>query len=93
MPAIRAVKANSRHESVRARLVEAAENLEQRGAHVVLAACTEIPVMLSATDLNIPLVDATAELAKGAVREALDRDARNAETPSLVSGGAWFLCR
>ncbi len=88
MPAIRAVKANSRHESVRSRLVEAADFLEKRGAHVILAACTEIPVMLSASDINIPLVDATAELAKSAVREALDLDARNATTPSLVSGAA-----
>jgi aspartate racemase len=86
MPAIRAVKANSRHESVRSRFVEAADNLDKRGAHVILAACTEIPVMLSASDIGIPLVDATAELAKGAVREALDRDARRATTPSLISG-------
>lgn len=93
MPAIRAVKANSRHESVRARLVEAAEYLEKRGAHVVLAACTEIPVMLSDDDIAIPLVDATAELARGAVREALDRDARHATTPSLVSGGTWLRRR
>lgn len=93
MPAIRAVKANSRHDSVRARLVEAAEFLEKRGAHVILAACTEIPVILSQQDISLPLVDATAELARGAVREALDRDARNAETPSLVSGGTWLRRR
>jgi aspartate racemase len=78
MPAIRAVKANNRHESVTSRLVEAAESLEQRGAHLILAACTEIPLALGADDLHVPLVDATAELAKAAVREALDRDVRNA---------------
>jgi aspartate racemase len=78
MPAIRAVKANNRHESVTSRLVEAAESLEQRGAHLILAACTEIPLALAADDLHVPLVDATAELAKAAVREALDRDVRNA---------------
>ncbi|MEZ4522645.1 MAG: amino acid racemase [Thermomicrobiales bacterium] len=87
MPAIRAVKANNRHESVRSRLVEAAEYLEERGAHVVLAACTEIPVVLSDADITLPLVDATEELAKAAVREALDRDARSAAPPPLVAGG------
>ncbi len=93
MPAIRAVKANNRHDSVRARLIEAADYLEQRGAHVILAACTEIPVMLSASDINVPLVDATAELAKGAVREALERDARHASPPPVVSGSAWLSGR
>lgn len=87
MPAIRAVKANNYHESVRSRLVEAAEFLERRGAHAVLAACTEIPVVLSADDINLPLIDATQELAKATVREALDRDARRAVQPPAVSGG------
>ncbi len=87
MPAIRAVKANNYHESVRSRLVEAADYLESRGAHAVLAACTEIPVVLSADDINLPLIDATDELAKAVVREALDRDARSAVAPLAVTGG------
>lgn len=87
MPAIRAVKANNLHKSVRSRLVEAADYLEQRGAHAVLAACTEIPVVLSAEDVCLPLIDATAELAKATVREALDRDARSAVAPLVVTGG------
>ena len=89
MPAIRAVKANNRHESVRTRMVEAADYLERRGAHAILAACTEIPVILSAEDVNIPLIDATEELAKASVREALERDARRAAPPLAVAGG-WF---
>ncbi len=87
MPAIRAVKANNLHSSVRAHLVEAADNLERRGAHAVLAACTEIPVVLTDDDISLPLIDATQELAKAAVREALDRDARSAVQPAAVSGG------
>ena len=87
MPAIRAVKANNHHESVRSRLVEAADYLEQRGAHAVLAACTEIPVVLSDGDISLPLIDATAELARAAVREALERDVRSAAPPLIISGG------
>ena len=93
MPAIRAVKANRRHESVRTRLVEAADYLEHRGAHVILAACTEIPVVMSAADIRLPLVDATEELARRAVREALERDARSATPPPLVAGGRFPLRR
>ena len=89
MPAIRAVKANNRHTSVRSRLVEAADYLERRGAHAILAACTEIPVILTADDISLPLIDATEELAKASVREALERDARRASTPLAVAGG-WF---
>jgi aspartate racemase len=85
MPAIRAVKASHRHESVTSRLVEAAESLEQRGAHLILAACTEIPLALAPGDLHVPLVDATAELAKAAVREALERDLRNAAVSAGVT--------
>ena len=86
MPAIRAVKANSRHESVRHRLLEAVDYLEQRGAHLILAACTEIPVVLTADDIGLPYLDATAELAKAAVRDALDRDARETSAVPLVAG-------
>ncbi|CAN5704690.1 hypothetical protein BH23CHL2_BH23CHL2_13000 [soil metagenome] len=93
MPAIRAVKANNRHESVKTRLIETADYLEQRGAHVILAACTEIPVVLSADDIRLPLVDATEELARAAVREALDIDLRTTKSPPLVAGGRFSLLR
>lgn len=75
MSSIRAVKANRVQSSVTARLAEAAESLAGRGAHVVLAACTEIPVVLRSDDISLPLVDATEVLAIRAVREALARDA------------------
>lgn len=92
MPSIRAVKANRIQSSVTARLVEAADSLADRGAHIVLAACTEIPVVLSGDDTSIPLVDATETLARRAVAEALTRDAargqrrRSKQTTAANSG-------
>lgn len=74
MSAIGAVKANDLDQSVTGRLAEAGEVLVERGAQVVLAACTEIPVVLTAGDLSVPLVDATEALARYAVREAQRRD-------------------
>lgn len=76
MPSIRAVKAGYLQDSVTSRLVEAAEALIERGAQVILAACTEIPVALTADDLNAPLVDATDSLARRAIYEAQQRDGR-----------------
>jgi aspartate racemase len=69
--AIREVKAGrTDRATTTALLVEAAETLAGRGAQVILAACTEIPVVLSRRDLRYPLVDATEELAKLAVAAA-----------------------
>lgn len=70
MPAIQAVKAGEPHESSTAWLVEAARSLEARGAQVILAACTEIPVVLQQRHLSLPLVDATESLAHRAVATA-----------------------
>ncbi|MFW6075950.1 MAG: aspartate/glutamate racemase family protein, partial [Chloroflexota bacterium] len=86
MPSIRAVKANRRDPSVTRRLADAADSMAARGAHVILAACTEIPVVLHSDDLTTPLVDATEALAQRAVREAQRRDrTRNQEAGDRVT--------
>lgn len=41
-----------------------AERLADEGAEVLLAACTEIPLVLDAGDLGVPLINSTEELAK-----------------------------
>ena len=62
------VKAGHHHHPRRWLEVVAA-GLVAQGADVVVAGCTEVPVVLSATDVTVPLVDATEVLARAAVRE------------------------
>ncbi|HPE77531.1 MAG TPA: aspartate/glutamate racemase family protein [Draconibacterium sp.] len=46
-------------------------NLEKLGAEGVILGCTEIPLLISATDVNIPVFDTTAIHAEKAVEWAL----------------------
>ena len=66
MPGIEAVKAGGLDVG-RARLVAAAEALKARGATAVILGCTEIPVVLDAASAPLPVIDATAALARRAV--------------------------
>ena len=52
-------------------LASAALRLKERGADVVILGCTEIPVVLTAADAPLPLIDATAALARRAVAWSL----------------------
>ena len=60
----------------------AAAELVERGAQVVIAGCTEIPLAFNnaAAELEVPLVDATSVLAQAAVERALglEREAKDA---------------
>ena len=71
MAAINEVKAGRAQRSTTSLLVEAGESLAKRGAEVLLAACTEIPVVLQQRHIDTPLVDATDALALLAVSPAL----------------------
>lgn len=66
MPGIDAVKAG-RLETGLALLSEAARALGRRGADVIVLGCTEIPVVLDAAACGLPVVDATAALAREVV--------------------------
>ena len=46
-------------------------NLQQKGAEGVILGCTEIPLLISATDVNIPVFDTTKIHAEKAVEWAL----------------------
>jgi aspartate racemase len=70
MGAINEVKAGRVDRSATDLLVRAGESLVDRGAQVLLAACTEIPVVLQQRHTNVPLVDATGSLAHLAVSTA-----------------------
>jgi len=66
MPGIEAVKAGDR-DTGRTCLVAAAEALKARGAMAVILGCTEIPVVLEGARAPLPVIDATAALARRAV--------------------------
>jgi len=66
MPGIEAIKAGDR-DTGRNRLAAAAEALKKRGAAAVILGCTEIPVVLDTSNSPLPVVDATAALARRAV--------------------------
>ena len=53
------------------RLARAARRLNDRGADVVILGCTEIPVVLNDANSPVPVVDATAALARRAVAWSL----------------------
>ncbi|MBI3369352.1 MAG: amino acid racemase [Burkholderiales bacterium] len=67
MPGIAAVKAGDLLQG-RALLQRAAEALTQRGAQALVLGCSEIPLVLDGADNGgLPLIDATAALARQAV--------------------------
>lgn len=61
------IKAGETGPTVRALMAACAGGLEQQGAQAVIAGCTEVPLVLSSTDLAIPLIDRSAELARACV--------------------------
>ncbi len=71
MAAIGRVKAGQMDGEATSLLAQAGESLVARGADVLLAACTEIPVVLQQQHVQVPLVDATETLARIAVSTAL----------------------
>jgi aspartate racemase len=48
-----------------------AHRLVGKGAQVVVAGCTEVPLVMSAADLTVPFIDATEALAKRCVEMCL----------------------
>ena len=47
-----------------------AQGLIDRGAEVIVAACTEVPLLLSADDIAVPLIDSTDALVRRLLAEA-----------------------
>jgi aspartate racemase len=62
---------SGRKEGPRALLRDAAQGLAAAGACVVIAGCTEIPLVLSQADVSVPVVDPLEVIAGVAVRLAL----------------------
>jgi aspartate racemase len=47
-----------------------AQKLIDKEAEVIIAGCTEIPLILKEGDVSVPIIDPTQVLAKAAVRKA-----------------------
>jgi aspartate racemase len=78
METIGRVKAGLIDEQTVAPVRTAARDLEQNGASALLAACTELPVVLSQELVDAALIDPTDVLARAAVRMSTDDAAWNA---------------
>ncbi|HEV8312857.1 MAG TPA: amino acid racemase [Burkholderiaceae bacterium] len=72
MPGIAALKAGELQRGAE-QLLAAAQALQQRGAQALVLGCTEIPLVLDAGNAPLPLIDATAALARRAVQWSLHR--------------------
>jgi aspartate racemase len=70
MDLIHAIKAGSLGAATRRSMVELAEDLIARGAEVIVAGCTEVPLVLSPTDVAVPLADSLEILAARTVATA-----------------------
>ena len=62
MACISAIKAGDTGSHVRDEMAALARSLVADGAAIVVAACTEIPLVLAPGDLDAPLIDSTAVL-------------------------------
>lgn len=63
-----AIKAGQRGSAVRAGMASLAKGLHERGAEIVIAACTEVALVLGPRDLPLPLLDSLDVLAAQCVR-------------------------
>ena len=70
MPGIRAVKAGELDRGAEL-LGAAAQALARRGAQALVLGCTEVPLVLGASNAPVPVIDATASLARRAVAWSL----------------------
>jgi aspartate racemase len=64
------IKRGDRGEDVAAGMLRLANALQERGAQAIIAGCTEIPLVLHESMLDIPLVSSTDELAKHTIAYA-----------------------
>ncbi|MGH8222561.1 MAG: aspartate/glutamate racemase family protein, partial [Woeseiaceae bacterium] len=73
MDTIFAIKAGRKGDRERAALRAQADALIANGAELIIAGCTEIPLVLRAADLDVPFVSSTEVLARRTVALASGR--------------------
>jgi aspartate racemase len=64
------IKAGEQGAAVSAAMCELANSLVEQGAEVIIAGCTEIPLVLEQSDLRVPLLSSTDVLAQKTVQLA-----------------------
>jgi aspartate racemase len=69
-PLVNRIKAGDTGPAVEAAMVAIAAGLVADGADVIIAACTEVPLVLGASAVTVPLIDATAALATATLAAA-----------------------
>lgn len=69
-PAVTAIKSGDKSPQIHAALTAEATRLTTAGAQVIIAACTEVPLVLTQSDVSVPLVDATAALVTAVIAAA-----------------------
>jgi aspartate racemase len=64
------IKAGDLGPDVRAGMRRLAEGLVSAGADVIVAGCTEVPLVLGSADLEVPLIDSIDALARATIKAA-----------------------
>ncbi|WP_419813957.1 aspartate/glutamate racemase family protein [Glacieibacterium sp.] len=70
MPLILRIKAGDTGPGMRAEMAALAAGLVERGADTILAACTEVPLVLDQSQVSVPLVDVTQALVEAVLERA-----------------------
>jgi aspartate racemase len=70
MKVIYTIKAGNLSGKIEKNILKIAQKLIDKGAEVIIAGCTEIPLILKERDVSVPLIDPTQVLAKIAVQKA-----------------------
>ena len=70
MALVYAIKAGDSGRRIARGMLQLAEALVARGADTLIAGCTEIPLVLDADDIDVPLVSSTDELARRTIELA-----------------------
>jgi len=58
------IKSGNKGDEIKAAVRDLVEALVEQGADVIVSGCTEIPLVLGADDIDVPLLSSTDELAK-----------------------------
>jgi len=69
------IKTGDTGPAIKARMAALAQGLADQGAAHIIAGCTEVPLVLGAGDVAVPLLDSTAILARTAMDIAYSRRA------------------
>jgi aspartate racemase len=73
MALLYAIKAGDRGADVRSGMKALAENLVAAGAQALVAGCTEVPLVLGAEEVSVPLTDSLDALARATIAAAEKR--------------------